>query len=445
MAEEVISSLNKMRLTTAEEDIVISDEGRADDIESCILSLIGKFLTCKAYNKQAAKNTIRRAWGLEKDLQIVEVGENLFQFKFQTEFVMERVLSGGPWSFDNQLLMLRKWQRGMCAGNVSFEHASLWVQIWGAPFEMLSLKVAAEIGGRLGQVEEVESRKQRDDQSLFLRVRVAIPIAKPLRRGGFLVGTRGERTWATFKYERLPMLCHYCGLLGHDLRHCAAHYEAKKLGEDINYQYGDWLRATSNRQRSSPRRRDPMSYASNTNASPMARGDGMMKNAVAPPEKGDVTEAEVSQENPHESQSVKNGSLANIPKNPDVTSTSMEVQDVQEVHPPNPVNHEVTDTTRLETNGPMLAISKSGPGHSKELKQVDRPSGTWTKVKRVDGGLTYPLSVELGKRSSTWREEELNLCDIEVRSSKREKQTLCDGLDIKCGSAGVGGHLCRDQ
>ena len=32
---------------------------------------------------------------------------------------MDRVYQGGPWSFDNQLLMLCKWKRGMCVRNVS--------------------------------------------------------------------------------------------------------------------------------------------------------------------------------------------------------------------------------------------------------------------------------------------------------------------------------------
>ena len=74
-----------------------------------------------------AKNTIRRAWGLDKSLQILEVGPNLFQFKFQSEFEMDRVLRGGPWSFDNQLLMLQRRKKGMTVGNIRMDKASLWV------------------------------------------------------------------------------------------------------------------------------------------------------------------------------------------------------------------------------------------------------------------------------------------------------------------------------
>ena len=33
---------------------------------------------CKSFNKMAAKNTIRRAWGVDDAMQILEVGPNLF-------------------------------------------------------------------------------------------------------------------------------------------------------------------------------------------------------------------------------------------------------------------------------------------------------------------------------------------------------------------------------
>ena len=128
-----------MKLASDEEEIIpISNEGRLEALESCTLSLIGKFLTCKPSNKPAAKNTLKRAWGLEKNLQIIEVGPNLFQFKFQSEFDMAQILQDGLWSFDNQLLLLQRWQKGVTVGNIKFEHASLWIQIWGAQFDMVS-------------------------------------------------------------------------------------------------------------------------------------------------------------------------------------------------------------------------------------------------------------------------------------------------------------------
>ena len=59
MAKDVIDGLENMTLTANEEKvIVISDEGRVEAIESCSLSLIGKLLTCKAFNRRAAKTVL---------------------------------------------------------------------------------------------------------------------------------------------------------------------------------------------------------------------------------------------------------------------------------------------------------------------------------------------------------------------------------------------------
>lgn len=108
MADEVIHSLEKMKLTLDEEEVIaILEEGQKEEIDSCAQSLIRKFLTCKSFNRKAAQSTLRRACGLGDGVQIVEMGSNLFQFKFKSEFELDRVVRGGPWSFTNQVLMLR--------------------------------------------------------------------------------------------------------------------------------------------------------------------------------------------------------------------------------------------------------------------------------------------------------------------------------------------------
>ena len=47
----------------------------------------------------------------------------------------------------------------------------------------------------------------------------------------------------SFKYESLPLFCHYCGLLRHDVKHCASHFAIIQNGGEVDYQYGDSLRA----------------------------------------------------------------------------------------------------------------------------------------------------------------------------------------------------------
>ncbi|KAK7857222.1 hypothetical protein CFP56_019140 [Quercus suber] len=164
MADDVTRIMEKMKLTVEEEEVIeILEEGRKEGMESCALSLIGKFLTCRSFNRKAAITTLKRAWGLEEGVQMIEVGTNLFQLKFQTEFEMDRVFKGGPWSFDNQVLLLVCWKAGMTADNVRFDSVSLWAQIWGTPFDMVSPKIAETVGSRLGSVVEVEKKQRLED------------------------------------------------------------------------------------------------------------------------------------------------------------------------------------------------------------------------------------------------------------------------------------------
>ena len=65
--------------------------------------------------------------------------QTFFQFKFKTEFQLAHVLKDDPWLFDNQMLLLKRWQRRMFTVNVILDRVSLWVQIWGAPFDIISI------------------------------------------------------------------------------------------------------------------------------------------------------------------------------------------------------------------------------------------------------------------------------------------------------------------
>ena len=172
-------------------------------------------------------------------MRIVEVGNNILQFKFSSKFQMEWVERCGPWCFDNNLLLLYRWKKGLTSTNISFTHSPFWVQIWGLPFEHMSLDVGKEIDSKLGTFMEVDRHSWQSDQAKFMRVHMELEIDKPLRRGAYIVSSEEERLWLTFKYERLPTVCFICGKLGHDKKYCPA----IKDWQTACHQYGDWLRA----------------------------------------------------------------------------------------------------------------------------------------------------------------------------------------------------------
>lgn len=108
-------------------------------------------------------------------------------------------------------------------------------------FENMTEEVGREIGNKVGQTIEVDKWSWQDGQAKFMRIKIDLPIDKPLRRGGHIANVEVERSWVTFKYERLPTFCFICGIIGYDNKHCLVNPN----WQHANLQYGEWLRAGS--------------------------------------------------------------------------------------------------------------------------------------------------------------------------------------------------------
>ena len=54
-------------------------------------------------------------------------------------------------------------------------------------------EVVIEIGCKLGNVLEVNKQSMQADQAKYIKVRINLPIDKPLRRGGYISVEDGER------------------------------------------------------------------------------------------------------------------------------------------------------------------------------------------------------------------------------------------------------------
>ena len=302
--------------------------------------------------------------------------------------------------------MLRKWQRGMTVENVRFESIYLWIQIWGAPFDVASPKVATEVGSHLGEVEEVEKRQQQDTQNLFMRVKVAILILKPIRRGKFLVGSDCQRTWVTFKYERLPLFCHWCGILEHDIKHCAHYFARTKSGDEVVCQYGDWMRASGGRTRSPPRRdssRPDHQRDENSKVTDKERGGGHGGAAVMNPIEtqsmvGDRPEngGDIISENAPKFQEeiTVDGMKTGIDREGMIVKSmdvSLEVQNL---------NFEVACEEVLDHVGHVMV---HGEGLKHNGPNMDKLWPTWTRLSHMDCGLNEAkksgTNTTLGKRS----------------------------------------------
>nr|POF16038.1 hypothetical protein CFP56_45027 [Quercus suber] len=191
MDADFLERIQRMQLTTEEDEtITIRPVRRQEILDEYSLSLIEKFLTTKLINLRAVKNLLRSTWKLRDDLKIVEVKDRLLQFKFTLESQLLWVWNNGPWCFDNHVLVVRRWEKGKTTRG-------------------------------LKKIIEVDCKAFNFDQPRFLRIRVEIPLDKPLQWGGPVVRSKGDEVRVAFRYECLVGWCFACGRIRHDEKECS--------------------------------------------------------------------------------------------------------------------------------------------------------------------------------------------------------------------------------
>lgn len=96
-------------------DFSVEDEENEDlvfecDVEEAInkyeLCLVGKFLTEKNINTRAMKTKIADIWKPTMEMNIKELESGIYLFQFYHKEDKVWVMNGGPWNFDNAMLLL---------------------------------------------------------------------------------------------------------------------------------------------------------------------------------------------------------------------------------------------------------------------------------------------------------------------------------------------------
>lgn len=91
---------------------------------------------------------------------------------------------------------------------------TIGVKLNNIPLGYPNPSAARRLCTNLGEVLEVIPPKCETPQ-VYIRVRVQIDIQESLIQGVHLRVRNGTRQWIAFSYERLPVYCYVCGLVGH--------------------------------------------------------------------------------------------------------------------------------------------------------------------------------------------------------------------------------------
>lgn len=118
--------------------------------------LVGKLLANRSINKNAVKAIILKAWRTSRGVWIVDLGENLFLFKFACEGDKRKFVELGPWNIEGFPLILKQWNQNMVVEDLDFSSLLIWIQVRNLPIEYMSKENAIEIGALVGEVLDVD-------------------------------------------------------------------------------------------------------------------------------------------------------------------------------------------------------------------------------------------------------------------------------------------------
>ncbi|KAH7845606.1 hypothetical protein Vadar_004013 [Vaccinium darrowii] len=245
MEDEISEKLSAFVLTKEEDEVALLSE---DDVKlsrkECERSLMGKIFTYKNIHLGGLKAAMEIAWGFPQGFRVLEVGMGIYQFVFGKEADLIRVLASCPWLYNNHLIVLQRWSAGVKPSRIYFSDSPFWIQLRGLPLEYMSVEVGRKMMIGFGDVQEVEVAQLSGKQGRCVQVKVELDITKALPRGKKAMMLNWEPFWVSFRYEKLPIFCHYCGVVGHDDKVCMEKYNDSKGGQVKENQYGAWLKAS---------------------------------------------------------------------------------------------------------------------------------------------------------------------------------------------------------
>ncbi|XP_031091031.1 uncharacterized protein LOC115996027 [Ipomoea triloba] len=206
---------------------------------------VGRVVTDRPVKLVIFRDVMATAWRSMKGVMVRDLGANRFLFTFYCEQDVSRVLSDGPWTFDQNLVLLRRVVNGEDPMVVPLNKAAFWVQVHKLPTGFMSEKVAMVVGNYVGEFERADKRNFDAVERTFMRVRTQIDVLKPLRAKMKMRKPGGDWFWLELRYKRFPSFCFECGIIGHSEKFCPVASDKPVDGGDKPF--GSWLRAGGRR------------------------------------------------------------------------------------------------------------------------------------------------------------------------------------------------------
>lgn len=195
-------------------------------IKDNALTLIGRLTNPQEQQISALIPALPRKWNLRGRAEGADLGNHCFQFRFEREDDLRRVLDNRPYHFSFWMVIIQRWEPVISTSFPSI--IPFWIRVKGLPLHYWHDDMVVRVGQDLGTLENHELTKTT------ARVRVHMDGLKPLIKEAIVEFDSGEEVFITLEYEKLEMHCSLCFSLLHHRSNCPTNPAKQKVPEERN-------------------------------------------------------------------------------------------------------------------------------------------------------------------------------------------------------------------
>lgn len=233
-------------LSFMDEDEGITMNAFSDQVfpEKISFCLVGSFFRIGRL-AHIMKDCMADIWQQGKGVTIKDLEQGRFCFQFYHQLDLDIVTKGGPWSFDNYMLVLERLTPGRSMTAIPLQNIDNWVQVYDLSVGFMTEMVGKLLENYSGEFLEFDKNNKSGPWRAYMRIRVCLDVSKPLKKERKVTMAGGEWNVVHFKYECIGIFCYLCGLLRHAVQFCVQRFA---LGEDTGERgWGSFLKAETRR------------------------------------------------------------------------------------------------------------------------------------------------------------------------------------------------------
>ena len=154
--------------------------------------------------------------------------KGFYDFLFQHLGDLSRIWVAGIVSLQPGFLRLSQWTKDFHHNSQKQKHASIWIRLVALPREYWREQTSKEIVSALGTPISLDAPTRNWAFGHYARILVDIDLSKRVF-DEILVEREGFAINVEVQYERRPLFCHHCYVIGHNVMTCKwLHPEAAK-------------------------------------------------------------------------------------------------------------------------------------------------------------------------------------------------------------------------